>query len=762
MDEQSIEPSRAHAAQEDPIAEPPRLDGPATSATDTTQPTDAPALNQPPADAQPTTPAADASQQAATPVADAPPPSFGQPVPTVAEPGFGQSATPIADPPPPGFGQPTAPVADVPPPWQSSLAQPTPPSYAPPAGWQPNTAQPWQPPVANMPQSPWQQATPAPQPSPGWQPNAPIADLPQSQWQPNNQPTVAMQPGEPTPVASLPQSPWPQTGQMPMPPMATGQPFQQAWLQPESWHPPLLAEAGLPPGWHAPLRADLVPLKPRKRRSKRLKVIAVAVIVLLVAGVTTWLVWPPDRSPFEQAVANLAAQPVANYKSDLPDGSQWDGRTTSHGDAIGWLTADSLKFPFLIANGKLYVQLDSGLFPPGVEDTLPTGVKLTNRWVTGDLGQLAPLLKQQVTPSAIADKLRDEVARTKDLPTPSDDGTTLNNIPVLKADTPDGTLYVAKNQPYRVVRWIDKTTKKATAAFTDPGRKLQLNGARASYTGLGTTTFTPMNADDVDKTYDDMETDAGQLGNAIDTSVGLTLDSMDHNDKFDACEQAGCPVTMHFTAKPAAGASPPPQVTAEMTATVTVNDVPAGDCTTTGKIASSGAGTMTCVDKDMHAGFTTANDKAKADAEAKSGDSDYITWWLEMKTEAHAVVLASVDVGAEAKRLESFRPDHACGWSDKGGTGHVPVYLNGTFTARVDSARYPDFEIHVFQDGQSYGDFGPSGWFGKNGAAAPANPPKELTDQLAKAAVTFMKASGTLKDGDPTDGDKWKRPAPKC
>jgi hypothetical protein len=616
---------------------------------------------------------------------------------------------------------------------QPSFAQPVAPTYAPPPNWQ-QTAQP---------QNPWQPGV-----------SQPVADLPQSPWQP----TVAMQAGQPMPVANLPQSPWQPNGQAPMAPV--GQQLQQIWPEPEPWHPPLLAQAGLPPGWHAPLRTDLVPVVPRKRRSKRLLLIAAAVVVLLVAGATTWLVWPPDRSPFEQAVANLAVQPVVNYTSALPDGTQFDGRVTNQGDAIGWLTGLGVKFPFMIVNGKMFVRVD-GLLPSGTSSDLDLDL-LKNRWVTGDVGDLAPLLKQDVTASAIAGKLRDQVARTKDLPTPSDDGTTIDGLDVLKADTPDGTLYVAKKEPYRVVRWIDKNTKKAAAAFTDPGRKLKLNGERAAYTGLGTADFKTVTADSVDQTYDELETNVGQLGDAIDTSVSFSLDGIDNLDHYKDCEQTGCQVVAHVTATPAPGLSVPAQVTVQMTADVTIDDIPAGSCSTTDKLSSSGPGTLSCLDKDMHAGYRQAADKAEADAEAKAGNSPFIYYWVTAEVRVHPLVLASVDTVAEGKRLESFRPDHACGWTDKGGAGRVPVDLYNEFDGRLDTARFPDFEIHVYQNGQPYGDFGPSGWFAKNGAATPSDPPAQLNQLLKLAAVKFMQTNGALKDGDNTDGDKWKRPAGKC
>ena len=272
--------------------------------------------------------------------------------------------------------------------------------------------------------------------------------------------------------------------------------------------------------------------------------------MLLVAGVTTWLVWPPDRSPFEQAVANLAAQPIADYRSDLPDGSQFDGRVTNEGDAAGWLMTSSvtqIKFQFLLVNGKLFVKLNGDLLPPGTARDAFNDAGLKNRWITGDVGELKPLVKQSVTPAAIAGKLRDEVARTEKLPPPSDDGVTIDGVPVLKGDTPDGILYVAKEQPYRVIRWVDKQTKKAASAFTNPGGKLLLNGERAGYTGLGTADFTPMNADNNDQLYDEMQTDVGQLGDAIDTSVRYTVSSVDNLEHFDDCQAAGCQVVAHFT-----------------------------------------------------------------------------------------------------------------------------------------------------------------------------------------------------------------------
>jgi hypothetical protein len=703
MDEESVEPSRAQPAPEDPIAEPLRYDQQAS-------PVDQLRVDRPTGDR----PTGD------QPIGDRP--AVDQPV----------------------VSQPVVPVAD-----------------APPSHWQPNGQQP-----IGQPQSQWPPATPASYAPPqGWQQSGdqsmvamqagapvPVANLPQSPWQPNGQELTAGQ------TASLPPTQWQAPGQLPL--------VQPAWPAPtQPWHPPLVATADLPPNWHAPLRTDLVPIVPRKRRSKKMILIAAAVVVLLIAGVTTWLAWPPDRSPFEQAVANLAAQPVVNYSAELPDGSQFDGRVTTQGDAVGWLMADrttGLKFPFLLANGTMYLKLNGIQFPPGVLQDAYDQSGLKNRWITGDVGELKALAQQDATPAAIGGKLRDEVARTEKLPPPSDDGTTINGVAVLKGDTPDGTLYVAKEQPYRVIRWIDKNTKRAAVAFTNPGHKLQLNGERASYTGLGTADFKPMTADDVDQTYDEMETDVSQLGDAINASVQYTVSAVDNLEHFDDCEAAGCEVVTHFTATTSPGTSPPAEVTAQMSASVTIDDVPAGSCGSTTKVASSGAVTMSCLDKDMHAGFQQADDKAKAKAKAESGDLGYYSWFVYVRAKVHALALATVDLAAESKRLESLRPDRACGWSDKGGAGKVPVNLYDKFTARLDTARYPDFEIHVFQDGQAYGDFGPSGWFARNGAATPSDPPAKLQQLLKDASVAFMKSAGTLKDGDSTDGDKWKRPATKC
>ena len=711
MDEESVEPSRAQPAPEDPIAEPLRYDQAAS-------PVDQPGAQE-----------AAAQAAAAQPTGAVQQPNGHQPI---GQQNFGQQN--------PGQPQVAGPQA-----WQPTGQQ----NFS-----QPNFGQQgqWQPPASYAPPQNWQ-----PTPYPG------------------DQSTIAMQAGAPVPVADIPQSPWQASGQGPqagvvvqptwqapgqMPPV---QSFQQMWPTPtKPWHPPLVVTADLPPGWHAPLRTDLLPIVPRKRRSKKLLLIAAAVVVLLVAGVTTWLVWPPDRSPFEQAVTNLAAQPIANYRSELPDGSEFDGRVTNQGDGVGWLTAGGVKLPFLIANGKIYIKLDGIQLPPGALADQLQASGLKNRWMTGDLGELQPLIKQEVTPAAIAGKLRDEVARTEKLPPPSDDGTTINGVAVLKGDTPDGTLYVAKEAPYRVVRWVDKTTKKAAVAFGNPGNKLRLNGERAAYTGLGTADFTPMTADKVDQTYDEMETDVSQLGDAIDTSVQYTVSAVDNLEHFNDCEAAGCQVVTHFTATTTPGTSPPAEVNVQMSATVTIDDLPAGSCTSTTKVVTSGAVTMSCLDNDIHNGFTQANDKAKADALAKAGGVGYYSWFVYVRTKVHALALATVDTAAEGKRLESFRPDRACGWAEKGGNGKVPVPLYDKFTARLDTAHYPDFEIHVFQDGQAYGDFGSSGWFAKNGAAVPSDPPAKLQQQLKDAAVAFMKSAGTLKDGDTTDGDKWKRPASKC
>jgi hypothetical protein len=369
---------------------------------------------------------------------------------------------------------------------------------------------------------------------------------------------------------------------------------------------------------------------PRPRRRGRTILIAAAVVVLLAAGVTTWLVWPPDRSPFEQAVANLAAQPMVDYTAALPNTTRFAGRVTRQGDAVGWLTdVSAAKYPFATVHGQTFVRLDGSLAPSDTLSFIDSGL-LHGRWITGDIGDLASLAKQELTPAATADKLRDEVARTQDLPTPGDDGTTVDNVAVLKADTPDGTLYVARSQPYRVVRWVDKS--------------------------LRTVDFATVTADGVDKAYDELETDAGQLGNAVDTGLTFKVDKFDDND-FTACATTGCPLTMHFTVTPMPGATAPAEVTATMTVDVTIDDIAAGSCSVTTKVTTQGLSTMSCVDTGMNAGYR----------QASAANVDTLT----EKAKATTYALATVDPAAEVTRLKSLRPGRACG-------GTTSTKANGT------------------------------------------------------------------------------------
>ncbi|MFC0429735.1 hypothetical protein [Kutzneria buriramensis] len=374
------------------------------------------------------------------------------------------------------------------------------------------------------------------------------------------------------------------------------------------------------PGTGAPPPTDSTP-QPRKRRGRRTILIAAAVVALLVAGVTTWLVWPPDRSPFEQAVAGLAAQPMVDYTASLPNTTRFAGRVTREGDAVGWLTdVSAAKYPFVTVHGQTFVRMDGSLAPSSTLSFIDTGL-LHGRWITGDIGDLAALAKQEVTPAAIAGKLRDEVARTADLPTPGDDGTTVDNVAVLKADTPDGTLYVARSQPYRVVRWVDRKA-------------------------LGTVDFATVTADGVDKAYDELETDVGQLGNAVDTGLTFKADSYDDNN-FTACAATGCAMTVHFSVTPMPGATVPAEVTATMTVNAKIDDAAAGSCSVTAKVATQGLTTLSCVDTGMNAGYQQA---------IGSGVPT-----LTELAKATAYALATVDPTAEGKRLKSLRPDHACG-----------------------------------------------------------------------------------------------------
>ena len=505
-----------------------------------------------------------------------------------------------------------------------------------------------------------------------------------------------------------------------------------------------------PPGWHPPLVLHWQPVfvPPPRRRRTRL-VLAIVAVVLLIAGVTTWIVWPkpPDRSPFEQAVSSLATEPVAHYSAELSDGMTWDSRVTSHGDLVGWIGDNQIKFPVLVVGGKEYVKEPNGTQVPGSATHLGAEL-IKDKWLTGDLGDLVPVLKQEIDPSALAARMRDALAKTPKLPGPDDPGTVVDDVPVLTGDTPGGTIYVARSAPYRVVRWVENTSHVTTAAFV------------GSHSGQNQLDFTPMTADAVDQTYDELETDTSQLGDAVDASVKFTVDSLDHGMDIKACGDNNCVVTANITATPRPGMTPPAQVTAKLTANVALNDVPSGSCTSTAKVASSGSSSISCTDRDSAAGYQQADSTAKSSAEAKATPGTFYTWYVEAKADVVVFALADVDVVGQQRQLEAYRPHGACGWTEQGGTGKTAITLYDKFSARIDTARAPDFEIRVYDNGDEYGFFGSNGWFSKNGSPLPSRPPARLESMLADVAVAYMRQTGRLSPTDPVTS--WRRPAPPC
>jgi pretoxin HINT domain-containing protein len=412
---------------------------------------------------------------------------------------------------------------------------------------------------------------------------------------------------------------------------------------------------------------------------------SIMLVVALVTGLATSLVWssPANRDPFDKAVTNLAAAPGLHYRNPVESGSiRWDARVTSHGEVIGSIEQAGQKVDMLAVGGKTYLKAPDGLLPGTSTHTTP----LRGKWITGDSALFGPLLSQALSPATLAGTLRHALDETTRFPT-TDAPSTINGTPALKASTPSGDLYVSQDAPYRVLRYVPSGhtpelpplprpgTRSlpqipSTPSLLDPGRQWRL-----SQPGFGEMDIDPMSAPEVDKTYNDLEDNAKQLTNVINSSTNFQL-----KGKADiSCGAGGCTVTATVTntntASAGAGATLTGQVTAEMTATVSINGLPAGGCTQVSPLPLNGTGSISCTDPEAGPVFTEAN--AIAEAKAKATATPGSTYRWTVYSYAPVVVLARAQVNVE-KLIEDLRlkrQDAACSETPNSFVTGTPVLM---------------------------------------------------------------------------------------
>ncbi|MFB9237829.1 hypothetical protein ACFFWC_20085 [Plantactinospora siamensis] len=425
---------------------------------------------------------------------------------------------------------------------------------------------------------------------------------------------------------------------------------------------------------------------------------AIALVVVLVAGGVTWWLWPkgPDRKPFDQAVDGLAAAEALTYRTALA-GLTTDTRVNRQGDALGAVTLAGQRFELMTLHGRTYLRAPTGLLPGG--GAAVTGLR--NRWFASGSG-LATLGGSVVAPPQLAERLRAVVDHATGF-----DRASVGDTGAYVAHAPDGDLYVTARKPYRVLRLVPRgipSIPSLPALPTSPGRPTagpatparpsgpppsarppasappslpdfpslpplpdlsslpslpggalvgaryrqpsQPAGAQAQPApGLD---VSPLPAEQADALQTDFVSSATQLVDAADPNVRFTAQVSGNIGCGGACT-VNASVTNQVTGQgetTVTGA----QVTAEMTANISVDGQPGGTCVSPPTpIPTNGAGQLSCSDPASGALARALLEEKKAAAAGRGG---MVSVAVTAQVEVLARAMTEAEVRQEVDRLK--------------------------------------------------------------------------------------------------------------
>ncbi|MFC3455511.1 SON protein [Amycolatopsis speibonae] len=395
------------------------------------------------------------------------------------------------------------------------------------------------------------------------------------------------------------------------------------WPPPQGWVPqPVPAPPARKPRW--PLFAGIAGL-----------------VLVLLAGLTTWLLWPSKagREPFEQALAGLSSAPaVRNSTSAIGGMITTDVKTTAYGETSGTMSFQGKKIEILVVGGKVYFKAPDGLLPGSRGDS-SAAEDLKDRWITGEDALFGPVVRQFESPEKLAARLREALERAEKIP--GDQNESVRDVPALKASTPTGDLYVSKEAPHRLLRYSVKMpggmpSVPRVPTMPDAGSPSQMPPGA----GLGESDVDALSPEETDAVYEDLVSNTKKLSGAVDTGVRFDMDGA----ATVACGAAGCTVTANVsnTASANSGGKVTGQVNATMTANVTIGGRAAGSCRNTATLSLNSAGSISCVNSGAGGVFSAVEAEKKADAEAQSRAAGGVP--VQYRIES----IASVSVVAEA------------------------------------------------------------------------------------------------------------------
>lgn len=391
------------------------------------------------------------------------------------------------------------------------------------------------------------------------------------------------------------------------------------WPPPQGWVPqPVPAPPVRKPRW--PLFAGIAGL-----------------VVVLLAGLTTWLLWPSNagREPFEQALAGLSSAPaVRNSTSAVGGMIETDVKTTAYGETSGTMSFQGKKIEILVVGGKVFFKAPDGMLPGASAES---SEELKDRWITGEDELFGPVLQQFESPEKLAARLREALERADEIT----EGPNIRDVPALKASTPAGDLYVSKEAPHRLLRYSVKM----------PGGMPSLPGAGSrppSGAGLGDSDVDALSPQETDAVYEELTSNTKKLTGAVNTGVRFDMDGA----ATVACSASGCTVTANVSSSASAsGGKVTGQVNATMTANVTIGGRSAGSCRNSATLPMNGSGSISCVNGGAGSVFSAVEAEKKADAEARSRASGGVPVQYQIESIASVSVLAEAIGQVEITRL---------------------------------------------------------------------------------------------------------------
>jgi len=361
----------------------------------------------------------------------------------------------------------------------------------------------------------------------------------------------------------------------------------------------------------------------------------------------------PDWAAFEEAVADLAEAKGVRYAETATFGSEFRDITVTD---TGW-SFGQRGFPeggladlgrdLLWVGGKAYsrssVATDAELEQMGTaaegEGTRP------GAWTFDALGEsdeLEAMFGRMPRPADLAADLGASLDELRRQPDAADhvSATTVDELPVLQADTSAGRLIVTEDEPHQVLRLepyddadqLDRWHGRATQEDDDgPWDHLDEIFGDASPSGKVTTgpladsdsagiDLLAVPPEEAEWMFDALEDYITPLDKAIDGGITLSLAS----NGAVSCSAGGCMVTENFTGSVATRAQQRltgGQVDATMTATITIDGQPAGRCITRQVVPITSAtvsGTLSCSSPEAGSVFVATDNRYRAQAQARS------------------------------------------------------------------------------------------------------------------------------------------------